>query len=423
MLDKGAVQLMSTTEQVVPARKASIGFNEGTLALVGAAVLLVGAVLWADRGELTEKTDFSVTYLGARMVHDGQGAKLYDLVEQERMRTSLFEHPNPLIYEHPPFEALLFAPLSSLPYRTAYLIWGLGNALIWLVLPYLVRPYAPAPKDALGYLALWFLFAPLGVALFQGQTSLALLMLYTLTYINLKSGHELRGGLYLGLGLFKFQFVIPFALVFLFRQKWKFLAGFLVSAGILGVLSLIAVGWHGILSYVHLLLQIGNNPDNLSYGSAIDMPTVQGFVYAILGHKVGPRTVKVIVAALSMFLVLFAAWSWRREDNQTANESFDLLFAGAITISLLTGFHMFTHDFSPLILAMFLVAAHLQSRGSIALRTTLWITVILFWLPPIYFAFVSWHTLYLMCPVLLVFALSALRLARSPQGMQMEGGI
>jgi hypothetical protein len=423
MLDKGAVQLISTTEQVVPARKALIGFNEGTLALVGAAVLLIGAVFWADRGALTEKTDFSVTYLGARMIHDGQGAKLYDLVEQERMRTSLFEHPNPLIYEHPPFEAFLFAPLSSLPYRTAYLIWGLGNALIWLVLPYLVRPYAPVPKDALGYLALWFLFAPLGVALFQGQTSLALLMLYTLTFINLKSGHELRGGLCLGLGLFKFQFVIPFALIFLFRQKWRFLGGFLVSAGILGVLSLIAVGWHGMLSYIHLLLQIGNNPDNLSYGSAIDMPTVQGFVYAILGQKVGPWTVKLIVAALSMFLVLFVAWYWRREDIQTGNVSFDLMFAGAIAVSLLTGFHMFTHDFSPLILAMFLVAAHLHARGSIALRTALWITLILFWLPPIYFAFVSWHTLYLMCPVLLVFALSALRLARSAQGMQMEGGI
>ena len=415
------MQLTQTTEQAVPASKTRIGFNESTLALFGAAVLLIGAVLWADRGSLTEKTDFSVTYLGARMVHAGQGAKLYDLREQERMRTFLFEHPNPLIYEHPPFEALLFAPLSSLPYRTAYLIWGLGNALIWLVLPYMVRPYAPAPKDALGYLALWFLFAPLGVALFQGQTSLLLLLLYTLSFIQFKRGSELRSGLYLGLGLFKFQFVIPFALIFLFRRKWKFLGGFLVSTGILGVLSFIAVGWHGMLSYIHLLLQIGNNPDNLSYGSAIDMPTVQGFVYAILGHNVGPWTVKLIVAATSIFLVMFVAWNWRRADSQSGNQSFDLMFAGAMAVSLLTGFHMFTHDFSPLLLAMFLVVAHLHTRGTIALRTTLWTTLALFWMPPIYFAFVSWHTLYLMCPVLLVFALSTLRLARRARRMQMEG--
>ena len=120
----------------------------------------------------------------------------------------------------------------------------------------------------------------------------------------------------------------------------------------------------------------------------------------------------------AIFLVMFVAWNWRRADSQSGNPSFDLMFAGAMAVSLLTGFHMFTHDFSPLLLAMFLVVAHLHTRGTIALRTTLWTTLALFWMPPIYFAFVSWHTLYLMCPVLLVFALSTLRLARR---MQMQG--
>ena len=47
----------------------------------------------------------------------------------------------PLIYEHPPFEALLMAPLGALPYKTAYLIWGLVNVVIWLTLPWLLpRP-------------------------------------------------------------------------------------------------------------------------------------------------------------------------------------------------------------------------------------------------------------------------------------------
>jgi len=94
-------------------------FNEATVAMFGAAILLLGAVLWADRSSLTEKTDFSVTYIGARMVHEGQGARLYDLAEQRKLKAVLLPNAEPLTFEHPPFEALLLSPLGGLPYRTA----------------------------------------------------------------------------------------------------------------------------------------------------------------------------------------------------------------------------------------------------------------------------------------------------------------
>jgi hypothetical protein len=409
------------TQHALPTRKIDIGFNENTLALLGAAVLLLGAVLWTVRGPLTEKTDFSVTYVGAWMVHNGQGSTVYDLGEQRKVRDSLFAHPNPLIYEHPPFEALLLAPLAALPYRTAYLIWGLANALIWLVLPYIVRPYAPVPNDTLGYLTLWFLFTPLGVTLYQGQSSLLLLLLYLITFINLKRGSDVTAGLCLGLGLFKFQFVLPFVLIFFLRRKWRFLAGFLLTATVLGLLSLIAVGWQGVLRYIQLLLKVGSNPGNLSYGSAPDMGTLQGLIYAILGHRVSAGVVNSIVAAISMVLILFTAWCWRQRDRRRADTSFDLMFAGALAVSLVTGLHMHTHDFSPLLLALFLVAAHFPGRDRLALRLALGITLVLFWIPPLYFALVAWHGLYLMSPVLIVFALSALQLARSATEGRLTG--
>jgi len=412
---------MPATERGLPGTKIDIGF-EGTAVLFGAALIVLAAVLWSARGPSTEKTDFSVTYVGACMVHAGQGSILYDLGEQRKVRDSLFAHPNPLFYEHPPFEALLLSPLAALPYRTAYLLWGLLNALVWLVLPYVVRPYAPVPRDALGYFALWFLFAPLGVALYQGQSSLLLLLLYARTFVSLKRGSDVTAGLCLGLGLFKFQFVLPFVLIFLFRRKWRFLAGFLLSATVLGFLSLIAVGWQGALSYIQLLLKIGSNPGSVSYGSATDVGTLQGLIYAILRHRVSAGVVNSIVAAISVFLVLFTAWCWRQEDRRTADRSFDLMFAGALAVSLVTGFHMYTHDFSPLMLALLLVAAHFPGRDKLALRLALGTTLILFWIPPLYFALVSWHSLYLMSPVLIVFGVSALTLARSDAKGRLVGG-
>jgi hypothetical protein len=397
---------------------------ENIVALLGFAVLLVSAVFWADKPPTMEKTDFSVTYIGSRMVYLGLGPKLYDLAEQQQLKALLLPDAEPLIYEHPPFEALLLAPLGALPYKTAYLIWGLINVAIWLMLPYLLRPYAPAPRDDLGYLVLWLLFAPLGVALFQGQSSLLVLLLYSITFIQLKCGRDFRAGAIFGLALFKFQFVIPFALIFLLQRKWRFMKGFLATATALGVLSWVAVGWRGIISYIHLLAGVATHPDNLSYGTATDMATVQGFVHALLGDVLSHAAVSVIVAGVSTFLILWTAWRWRKAGLAANGRTFDLMFAAAIVVSLVTGFHMFTHDLSPLMLAMLLVAGHFPGRSQALLRLILGTTLVMFWIPPLYFALLAWHCVYLWFPVLMIFMFCSLMVAdvrKSIQGYLARG--
>ena len=388
-----------------------IEFNENIVALFAFAILLVSAVFWADQPPTMEKTDFSVTYIGSRMVYLGQGSKLYDLAEQQKLKRLLLPDAEPLIYEHPPFEALLLAPLGALPYKTAYLFWGLINVAIWLMLPYLLRPYAPAPRDNLAYLALWLLFAPLGVALFQGQSSLLLLLVYSLAFIALKQGRHFRAGAILGLGLFKFQFILPFALMFLLRRQWRFMKGFLATAAGLGVLSVGAVGWPGIWSYIHLLVSVVRHPDNVTYGAAVDMGTVQGFMHALLGKVLGHSTISLLVVAISAALIGWSAWRWRAADDGERGRTFDLMFAVSVVAALVTGFHMFTHDLSPLLLAMLLVAAHFPGSNRPALRLTLGGALVLFWIPPLYFAMVAWHCMYLWFPVLAAFLLGTLRLA------------
>jgi len=191
---------------------------------MAASILLVSAAIWCAHGPNAEKTDFSLTYVGARIVYQGLGHNLYDLTLQKQTRDSLFEHPNPLFFEHPPFEALLFSPLAVFSFRTAYLIWGLFNAVVWLFLIYFLRPHLPWPAEDLGYVFLWLLFAPLGVALYQGQSSLVLLALYAISFVCLKHRKESLAGFVLGLGLFKFQLALPFVLILVFRKKWRFLS-------------------------------------------------------------------------------------------------------------------------------------------------------------------------------------------------------
>jgi hypothetical protein len=404
---------MPNSSPALPASRLILGLNEGALGLVAAAIFLCAGVFWSANGPNVEKTDFSLTYVGARIVHQGLGARLYDITLQKQILGSLFVHPNPLLFEHPPFEALLLAPLATLPFRTAYLIWGLFNATVWLSLIWVLRPYLPTPHEDLGYLSLWLLFAPLGVAMYQGQPSLLLLAIYALTFTSLKRENEFVAGLCLGLGLFRFQFVLPFAFIFLVRRKWRFLGGFGLTAVFVGLLSFVAVGWTGMASYVRLLWTIGNNPQNLSYGSGVDMPTIHGFVYAMLGKSIGQSGLTITVALLSFLLLAAVAVRWQAVSNDSSRggSAFNLMFAAAVAASLLAGSHMFTHDFSPLMLAMFLAAAGFSNSskaGHRALPVTMTLTLVLFWFFPIYFLFVAWHCLYLMCPVLLLFAYSAL---------------
>ena len=390
----------------------NLTFETG-VALLAAALMLLGALFWSAKAPMVEKRDFSVTYLGCLMVHLGMGSKVYDVSEQRKVKAPILPHSEPLIFEHPPFEALLLSPLAELPYRTAYLLWGIINIAIWLLLPILLRPYTPVPQDSLAYLGLWLLFAPLGVTLFQGQSSLIVLLLYSVTFILLNEGRDFRAGMALGLALFKFQFVIPMVLIFVLRRKWTFTRGFLTMAGFLGGLSVVAVGWTGIRNYLHLLTTIVSHPDNSSFGAAAEMATIEGFVHAILGESLSRLLVFFMVSGLSGLLILLTAWHWNRADHSHQERREDVMFGVAIIVSLVTGFHMFTHDLSPLMLAMLLVSAHLSDSDGL-LRGSLCGSLVLLWMPPIYFALLAWHHIYLLFPVLLVLAFGMMRLVTLP---------
>lgn len=388
----------------------TLGLNDGTLGLLIAAILLYTAVLWTANGPNVERTDFSLSYVGAKIVHTGTGAHLYDLDLQKQLRNSLFLRPVPLFFEHPPFEAWLLSPLAAHSFRAAYRVWGLLNVTVWLVLIVVLRRYLPWPHESLGYIFFWLLFAPLGVALYQGQSSLLVLASFALAFLLLKRQKCFSAGIALGFGLLKFQFVLPFALIFLLRRKWRFLGGFALCASTLILISIAVIGWTGVIGYARFLLAIGANPQNVSFGSGVDMPTIQGFVFALTGGRLTGLALNVVAATLSIALLAWIALRWERAED---NSSFDLTFAAAVAVALLSSSHMFTHDFAPLVIPMFLVAAQLsqeknRSTNSVACLA-LRFTLVLFWMFPIYFLLVKWHCLFLMAPVLLVFVWAAIQ--------------
>ena len=73
--------------------------------------------------------------------------------------------------------------------------------------------------------------------------------------------------------------------------------------------------------------------------------------------------VVIVSRCIGIVLLLgLVAWYWQSHEEHNSNR---LIFASAVSASLLTGSHMFTHDFSPLILALFLVAGNFPKEALI----------------------------------------------------------
>src|SRR5260370_25298438 len=84
-------------------------------------------------------------------------------------------------------------------------------------------------------------FLPVGICLVQGQDTILLLLILAGAYRLEKNGKEFTSGLILGLGMFRFQLVIPLVVWLCFERKWKLLAGFGLTCLGMGIGSRLVV--------------------------------------------------------------------------------------------------------------------------------------------------------------------------------------
>lgn len=384
-----------------------------------APLLLVVVHICARSAGSLVNCDFNAMYAAGLTVRAGHGLELYDLQKQAALQQKLFHRGDFLVEDHPPFEALLLAPLTKLSFVQAYELWGAINIALWMLFAYLIRPYAPATtKNALRYLPFCFLFYPSWVVMFQGQTSFLVLVMYTLAFLCLKRGRDLWAGVFLGLGLIKFTIVLPFALICLLRGKWRMMAGFAVTALLLGVISIATVGFAGVLAYLHLLFDIARHSANPAYATVRPwtMPTIQGLLGALVRSHVPSMWINTAVALVSGLLLLLTARRWWRVDRSGSGAEQNLMFAAALSVSLVTSPHLYTHDLALMLLAVLLVVGSPQWEERSAWQGILTVSIVVLYLPPVYLMLPVTIKLYVLALALMNFALVTL-FAASPAGL------
>ena len=378
--------------------------------LVGLAAMLAihVALFFSWRAEiLNGYADFTSFYTGGKCLQEGLRLQLYDLETQFRLQREFA--PNvairhgPLAFNHPAFEALIFLPLAFLSYTTAYWTWVAVNLLLLVGVSVLVGHDLAQLRNisrALPVLALLGFF-PIFVAVIQGQDSILLLFLFVLAFLNLRNRRDFIAGACLGLGMFKFQLVIPFLLIYVFGRRWKMLAGFITSSLIVTILSAAVVGWHGLVRYPHYLLGLSHELGRRGM-DPYAMPNLRGFVIMAMGT--GPHATA-LIALFTLVLLVFAIriCSLRRQ-----RLFFELCFALSLSVSLMVSYHLMPHDLSLLILPLltigeYLLAGELQGPLRVLCVAS---TILLFFSPLYLLLWLRFNRGSLMFVLVLQFALT-----------------
>jgi len=385
--------------------------RQARIALAITAALLLACVLfWAPDAS---RCDFGPMYVAGYMVRHGESARIYNLAEQGKYQQAIVGRHTLLPFPYPPFSTLLFAALASLPYHLAYVLWDVVSVILWVSFVLLMRRSIPAPQNPFVYFLLCFAFWPCWIVLLQGQTSLVVLLTYALAFRSLQQKHEQRAGAFLGLGLLKYHFVLPFVAISILRRRWRLVAGFASVALALTAVSAAAVGWSGLVSYEQLMQSAIRNPRFLAVHTQ-DWLSLSGVLDALSAARSGRESwLRLLGTASSLALILLAAWRWRLQDRREDGRGQDLAFATAMTVSVVATSHLLFHDLSLLLLPLLIVIASPQWRQKPVWRGGMIASVGVLYIPPVWALLVNRELLYWLCPALLAFTLSMLGLTWS----------
>jgi len=280
--------------------------------------------------EMRWRADFRAYYVAGSILRAGQASHLYDVASDNL--TSAFIHPA--------YEAVLYLPLSFLSIGAAHVIWAAINFVLIFVLCRTLSEHIPNLRALLPWLpaALTFSFVPIGHTLMQGQDSLLLALLFAIALTKLHKEHLFTAGILVGLGAFRFQFLIPLIVLFALWRGWRILLSVMVSGGAALLASCALVGIRAQVHYFSVLRELADP----SRQAVTHMANIRAVMTAA---GLGSVTLVVLVSA---GILIAIAWMGR-----AMSWSSRLLLA--ICAGCLLSYHFFLHDLSILIIPILVV--------------------------------------------------------------------
>jgi hypothetical protein len=333
--------------------------------VVGPALLFIFMSLALRYYGLGASADFIQFYSAGKIIADGQGVRLYDYGLQLANQQKFTHHSVPMLYNHPPFEALAFVPLSYFSYSIAYLSWVFFSLWLLGLIMWLFANWGVELTLVERLTVLASSLYPMFATVMQGQDSFIILLAYALAFLNLKRRRDFRAGCWLALGLLKPQLVLPFVLIFLLKRRWSFVSGFTCAGGMVLALSAAIVGIKPLAQYAFLLLNMNSDISRETFHIYPGMmPNIRGLFHLVLSGTISPIALNISILIVSLALIIWATRNLKTLSDPE-NDRFDLEFSLAVVVTLLVSYHLLLHDLSILALPAFLVLSRLHAQESV----------------------------------------------------------
>lgn len=251
--------------------------------------------------------DYPAFYSAGQIIADGEAENLYSLRTQREYQQELIgDQSGVLAFAYPPHFALFYAPLSELPFRVSYAVHTLAMVAALALACLLIQRIYPnliAKPELLFFLA--FTAYPIFRSVIGGQNTALSILLIVLCWYKVLHNKHYQAGIYLGLLLFKPQFAVPLAGLFLLSGRWRVW----VSAGATGIVlialnsALLGPGWFA--DWFDIVRTFSRFDVQVNFAELVSW---QGFIQAVVGQ--GNSFAVALGWGLSGATILAISWVW-----------------------------------------------------------------------------------------------------------------
>jgi len=360
-----------------------------------------------DRAGNIKFQDFLSFYISGKLITQARAAQLYDdetrthemlAIVQAHVATDASVRPVPSVASvrlpnlYGPQFALLFVPISRLPFLIAAQIWVILNLILYGMCVYVVWKSCPALTSHLWTVALAAVaFPPLFHFFVRGQNSVLVLACFTAAFLGFHTRYDWLAGVALGFLIFKPQFLVAIPLVLLLSHAWKPLAGLIISAAAQLAVTRIYFGPAVMHAYFVTILHASRWLNSAEVPLApIQMHSLRAFWLLLIPWP--PAAFALYV--LSSIVILWIASSIWKSSSPLA-----LRFSALTLAAVLVNPHLFIYDLLVLAPAfLFLVdwtLANPQHPAAPSLQLSLYLAFMLPLLGPLS----QWTHLQLSVPI------------------------
>lgn len=263
-----------------------------------------------DREGQLKGADFLHEYVLGNIARLHDASMLYDAERQAALGAKLIRQDPGEAYlpVYGPQYSLIFRPLADLPYAWAAFAWMLTTALVYCICCALLVRACPRLRDdrktvfilALAFPGFFYLIA-------SGQNAILALTAFTGAFFAFRAGAPFTAGLALGLLMYKPQFGLMTAAVFVLTLEWRVILGALFTGGGQLLAGAAYYGKPALDAYFAQLVHLNKNASALE--PHIDrMHSLRAFWTLLLPWHAAASLLYLLTA---LAVVAITVWCWK----------------------------------------------------------------------------------------------------------------